>query len=235
MKARLILIAAAGVVLGAMAAAPPAEAGHSDWSFGVGFHVGGLHFRVGFSPLGYGPYPGPFFLTTSRLHYPGYGCNGACFRRGAGYYHHVDCPLLSFHFGRVGYGPRHYLPRYSPYRGYNRGYGPYPSRPYGYYRYRDGHRHDYRRYSDGRYRDHRHHGYRNDRDFRHDARRYRDHRQRGHRSDRSIRPDNRRYRDHDGVRGNDRRRDYRDDRRRRGRDGDRDRAHRRQGRGRPPG
>ena len=38
MKAKLILIAAAGALLGTLALAPPAEAGHRDWSFG--FHFG---------------------------------------------------------------------------------------------------------------------------------------------------------------------------------------------------
>jgi hypothetical protein len=104
MKARLMIIAAAGVLLGALALAPPADAGHLDWSFGVGFHVGGLHFRVGFSPQGYGGYPGPFFLTTNRLHYPGYSCNGACFRRGAGYYHRtVDTGRATAATTRIGH------------------------------------------------------------------------------------------------------------------------------------
>ena len=147
MRVRLILIAAAGVLMGTLALAPPAEAGHLDWGFGVGFHVGGLHFRVGFSPAGYGGYPGPFFLTTSRLDYPGYGCHGACFRRGAGYYHHSACPLLGFHFRRGGHGTDYYLNQYSPYgyRGYGRGYGYYPNRSYGHHYgghvYRDRSRH----------------------------------------------------------------------------------------------
>ena len=147
MRGKLILIAAAGALVGTLAMAPPAEAGHLDWSFGVGFHVGGLDFRIGFAPPGYGGYPGPFFLTTGRLHHPGYGCNGACFRRGAGYYHHASCPLLRFHFGRVGYGPDHYLRGYSPYRGYGH-YGPYRpyNRSYGYY-YRDGYRDRFRSHS----------------------------------------------------------------------------------------
>ena len=71
MKAKLILIAAAGVLLGTLALAPPAEAGHLDWSFGVGFHVGGLHFRVGFSPPGYGGYPGPVLSHHQPAPLPG--------------------------------------------------------------------------------------------------------------------------------------------------------------------
>lgn len=178
MKARLILIAVAGALLGTLALAPPAEAGHSGWSFGVGFHAGGLHFRIGFAPHGYSGYPGPFFLTTSRLHHRGYGCHGACFRSGAGYYHHASCPLLGLHFRRGGYGPDHYLRSYSPYRGYGPywGYGSryyrYPGRAYGYY-YRDGHRDRFRHYGgrhyrDRHYRDHRHRGYRGDHRYRHD-------------------------------------------------------------------
>ena len=219
MKAELILVAAAGVLLGTLALAPPAEAGHLDWGFGAGFHAGGLHFRIGFSPLGYGGYPGPFFLTTSRLHYPGYSCHGACFRRGAGYYHHSACPLLGFHFRRSGYGAGYYLSHYSPYRGYGRSYGRYPNRSYGYY-YRDGYRDRYRSHS-GRY----HRG----------DRRYRDHHRRGYQDGHRHRHDRgRRHYDDDGH--SNRGRHYRDDRRHRGHDGERDRAHRRRGahRTRPP-
>ena len=217
MKARLVLIAAAGVLLGGLALAPPAEAGHLGWSFGAGFHVGGLHFQVGFSPVGYGGYPGPYFLTTGRLHYPGHGCRGACFRRGAAIYHHASCPLLSFHLRGFGYGPDHFVRNYSPYRGYGRSYGRYPNRSYGHY-YRDGYRDRFRSHR-GRYDRGRHsHGYRDGRHYRHDRRRGRDYR-------------------HDRDRDRDRRRHYRDDRRRGGRDGDRDRAQRRRGarRTRPPG
>ena len=222
MKARLTLIAAAAVLLGTLAMAPPAEAGHLDWSFGVGFHVSGLHFRIGFSPPGYGGYPGPFFVTTTPLHLPGYGCHGACFRRGAAYYHHASCPLLGFHLHRGGYGPDFYLRSYSPYRGYGPRYAPYPYpyryrpypyRPYGHY-YRDGHRDRFRPYG-GRY-------YR-DRGDRH-------HRGKGHRG-RSYRHDRGRGNDHHSDRG----RHYRDDRR--GRDGERHRGQPRGGarRTRPPG
>ncbi len=223
MKAKLILIAAAGALLGTLALAPPAEAGHRDWSFGVGFHVGGLHFRVGFAPSGYAGYPGPFFLTTSRLNYPGYGCNGACFRRGAGYYHHASCPLLSFHLGRGGYGPDYYAHNYSPYRQYGRGYGrgyrSYPNRSSGYY-YKDGHRDRFRSNRGHHYRD-RHHG----------DRRYRG---RGH--SRGNRHDRGRGRDYDRDRDSERGRNYQNDRRQRGRDGDRERAQPRRGarRTRPP-
>ncbi len=161
MKAKLILIAAAGVLLGTLALAEPAQAGHRDWSFGVGFHVGGLHFRIGFSPAGYGGHPGPFFLTTSRLHHSGYSCNGACFRRGAGYYHHASCPLLSFHLRSRGYGPDHYVSNYSPYRGYGpsygHNYGRYPSRSYGHY-YKNGYRDRYRSQGGRYYRGGRHYG-----------------------------------------------------------------------------
>lgn len=192
MKTKLILIAAAGALLGTLALAPPAEAGHMDWSFGVGFHVGGLDFHVGFAPTGWGGYPGPFFLTTGQLHYPGHACSGACFRRGATFYHHASCPLLSFHLRRGGYGPDYFVHNYSPYRGVDPWYGyrtyrPYRSyRPYGtygrpyrpYYRDRVGHRpgHHYRDgYSD---RHRRHYG---EPDHR---RRGRDHgRDRGYRDD----------------------------------------------------
>lgn len=143
MKAKLILIAAGAVLLGTLALAPPAQAAHPDWSFGVGFHVGGLHFRVGLAPAGYGGYPGPFFLTTSRISYPGYGCGNACFRSGAGYYHHASCPLLGFHLRRVGYGPDHFVTHYSPYRSYGSSPGLYRNRSYGYY-YRDGYRDRFR-------------------------------------------------------------------------------------------
>ncbi len=224
MKAKLILIAAAGVLVGTLALAPPAQAGHLDWSFGVGFHAGGLHFRVGLSPRGYGGYPGPFFLTTSRLHYPGYSCQGACFRRGAGYYHHETCPLLGFHFRRGGHGAGHYLNLYSPYRGYGRSYGRYPIRSYGHY-YRDGHRGRYRPYG-GRYYSERHY-----RDQRHKG-------HKGHRDNRGYRNDRRRGRDYDddSDSDSDRGRHYRNDQRRRGRDGERGSAQRRRGaqRTRPP-
>lgn len=223
MKTKLILIAVAGVVLGTLAIAPPAEAGHLDWSFGLGFHVGGLHFRVGFSPPGYGGYPGPFFLTNSSLHYPGYSCNGACFRRGAGYYHHESCPLLSFHFRAGGYGPNYYVQHYSPYRGYVPGYGRYPSRPYRNY-YRNGYRDRYRSYGNRHYRGDRHGR----------ERYYRDRRPKGHR-DRGYRNDRGRGRDYDRHRDGDRRRSYQGDRGHRG-GGERDRAQPRRGahRTRPP-
>jgi hypothetical protein len=181
-----------------MALAPPAEAGHLDWSFGVGFHVGGLHFQVGFAPTGHAGYPGPFFFTAERLHYRGYGCSGLCFRRGGGYYHHASCPLVGFHFRRGGHGPDYYVSRYAPYpsygyRSYGRGYSP---RPYGYY-YRPGYR--YRPYGGHYYRDRHDRGrhYRDRRDHR-----YRDHR--GGRGDRGWGRD----RDHDSD--SDRRRGYRD-------------------------
>ncbi len=147
MRARLMLVAAGGLLIAGLAAAPPAEAAHG-WSFGAGFHVGGAHFRVGFGPPGFGHYPGPFLLTTHRLGYPGQRCHGACFRRGGGFYHHPACSVVGFHFGRGGYSLGHYLDRYSPYRGhrsYGRGYrGPY--RSYGHYGYRDhhGYRDDHR-------------------------------------------------------------------------------------------
>lgn len=222
MKARLILIAAAGALLGGLALAPPAEAGHLDWSFGVGFHVDGLHFRIGFGPPGYGPYPGPFFVTTGRLHHRGYGCHDACFRRGRNVYHHAYCPLLGFHFRRGGYGPDYFLSHYAPYgswgpRVYKRHYR-YPNRPYG-YTYRNGYRDRYyhpggRYYRDRHYRDQRHRGYRDDRRYR-----------------------GRRDYDHDSDSDSDRRRHYRDERRNRGRDGGRDYAEPRRGarRTRPPG
>jgi hypothetical protein len=227
MKARLMIIAAAGVLLGALALAPPADAGHLDWSFGVGFHVGGLHFRVGFSPQGYGGYPGPFFLTTNRLHYPGYSCNGACFRRGAGYYHHSSCPLLSFHFRGGGYGPDYYINNYAPYRGYGQSYGRYyPNRSYRNY-YRDGYRDRYRPQRGRHYQGDRHHRDRYDRDRRH----------KGYRDNRGSRQDRGRGHDYDRDRSRDRRRSYRDDRGGRGRGGERDRAKPRRGahRTRPPG
>ena len=220
MRARLILIVAAGVVLSTLALAPPAQAGHLDWSFGVGFHVGGLHFRVGFEPTGWGGYPGPFFLTTSRLHYPGYGCNGACFRRGAGYYHHASCPLLGFHFRRGGFGADYYVHNYSPYRSFGRGYGYRTYRPYGYYnrgyghyqrdrfRSRPGHRYRDHRYRDHRYRDHRYRGDRHRGDQRH--RGSGDHRGRG--------------RDYDHDSDSERGQRYRNDRGPRGRGGGRDYA-----------
>ena len=233
MKARLILIAAAGVLVSTLALAPPAEAGHLDWSFGVGFHVGGLHFQVGFAPTGWGGYPGPFFLTTSPLHHRGYSCNGACFRRGASFYHHASCPLLSFHLRRGGYGPDYFVRHYSPYRGYGRGYvyRPYrPYRPYGYYNrsyghyYRDGYRDRFRSGRGHHYRD-RHHRDRHYRD------RYRDDRHRGYRDHRGRGRDV----DHDSDSDSDRgRRHYRNDRGSRG--GGRDYAQPRRGaqRTRPP-
>lgn len=224
MRARLILIAAAGALVGTLALAPPARAGHLDWSFGVGFHVGGLHFRVGFAPPGYGGYPGPFFYTTSRLHYPGYGCQGACFRRGAGYYHHASCPLLSFHLGHRGYGPDYYVRHYSPYRGYGWGHRPHLKRPYGTY-YRDGYRSRYRSPWGHHYRD-RHYRDRYYRDRRHKG--YPDHRGRGHGHDYDH--------DSDSDSDSDRGRRHRYDRHRDGHDGERDRAVRRGGarRTRPP-
>ena len=208
MKARLLLIAAAGVLVGSLAVAPPAEAGRLDWSFGVGFPVGGLHFRVGFAPHGHHGYPGPYFHTTSRLHYPGYSCHGACFRRGPAYYHHSACPLVGLHFRRGGYGPDHYLRAYSPYRpygpywGYGSRYYRYPNRAYGYY-YRNGYRDRFRHYGGNYYRD-RHH---------------RDHRYRGHGGGHHYRPDRwRGDRDHDSDSDSDRGRHYRNDRRHGGRD-----------------
>lgn len=217
MKAKLIVIAVAGVLLGTLAVAPPAEAGHLDWGFGVGFHVGGLHFRIGLSPAGYGGYPGPFFLTTSPLRHPGYSCNGACFRRGAGFYHHASCPLLSFHLGRGGYGPDHYVRSYSPYgsyRGYGSSYGRYPGQSNGRYYYRDGYRNHYRP-NGHRYRDQRRSG-------RHDGRGYRNDRGRG--------------RDYGHNRDGDRGRQYRGDRHQGDRSGGRDHAQPRRGasRTRPP-
>jgi hypothetical protein len=206
MRARLILIAAAGVLLGTLAMAPPAQAGHLDWSFGIGFHVDGLRFQIGYAPYGHAGYPGPFFFTGARLHHPRHTCNGLCFRSGAGYYHHASCPLLGFHFGRIGYGPSYYVQHYAPYRGYGRGYYPYRSRAYGRY-YRHGYRDRFRAP------DRRH--YRGDRvDHRHRGRHH-------YRPDRGRRSG---Y-DHDRDRG----RSYRDDRDRRGGRGDRERARPRRG------
>lgn len=213
MRVRLILIVAAGVLLGTLAAAPPAEAGHLDWTFGLGFHVDGLHFRVGFGPPGYGYHPGPFFVTPNRLHHRGYGCHGACFYRAGSYYHHRSCPLLGFHLGIGGYGPDYFVRQYSPYRGYwGRGYRPYPNRAYGYY-YRDGYRHRYRSPGGHYYRD-RHHRDRHYRD------RHRGDRHRG-RHDRSYRSDRHRGRHHLDDGDSDSERHYRNDR---GRRGNRDRA-----------
>ena len=143
MRARLILAAAAGALIAGLALAPAAEASHG-WSFGAGFHVSGAHFRVGFGPAGVGSLGGPYFLTTQRLHYRGASCHGACFRRGAGFYHHPACSVVGVHFRRGGHLPSHYLHRYSPYRG-PYGYGPGYFRPYGVPYWRDGHRHGYRR------------------------------------------------------------------------------------------
>jgi len=222
MKAKLILIAIAAVLLGTLTLAPPAQAGHLGWSFGVGFHVGGLHFRVGFSPAGYGGYPGPFFLTTNRLHYPGYSCNGACFRRGADYYHHSSCPLLGFHFGRGGFGPDYYVNSYSPYRGYGPSYGRYPGWSYGEY-YRNGYRDRYRSYGDHYYRGKRHYQ---------GKRHYRGKPQRGYRDGRGYHSDRERGRgyQHDSKRDRGRRDDVR------GRNGGHERAQPRPGanRTRPP-
>ncbi len=219
MKARLILIAAAGALLGTLALAPPAEAGHLDWSFGAGFHVGGLHFQIGFSPVGYAGYAGPFFYTTSRLHYPGHVCSGACFRRGAGFYHHAACPVLGVHLRGFGYGPDHFIINYSPYRSYGRGYGRYPYRSYGHY-YRDGYRDRFRSHRDRHYRGRHPKGYRDSRRYRADR-----HRGRDYRRDGDVRDRGRHYRDG--------RREGRHDR---GRDGDRGRAGRRGARHtRPPG
>lgn len=227
MKARLVLIAAAGVLLGGLALAAPAEAGHLDWSFGAGFHVGGLHFNIGFSPVGYAGYGGPFFYTTSRLHYPGHVCTGACFRRGAAFYHHPACPVLGVHLRGFGYGPNHFILNYSPYRyrGYAPGYRGYPNRSYGYYQ-RDGWRERYRSDRGRHYRD------RHYRDHRHRDRHLRDRHRRDHRADRHRGRD---YRRDDGDR--DRGRHYRDERRDRRRDGNRDRDGRRRGarHTRPPG
>ena len=215
MRARLIPIAAAAVVLGTLAAAPPAQAGHLDWSFGVGFHVGGLHFRVGFAPYGHAGYPGPFFFTTSRLHYPGYGCHGACFRRGPAFYHHASCPLVGLHFGRVGYRPGYFIDHYAPHRFYGRGYAPYRNRAYGHY-YRDGYRDRFRSPGSRHYRGDRHYRGRRDPGYRGERR---------YRPDRGRRPD---Y-DHDSDSDSDRGRSFRGDRGRRGRDGDRERARPRRG------
>ncbi len=165
MRRKLIIVAACSLVAG-LAAAPGAEAGHRDWSFGAGFHVGGVHFRIGLhhpATRHYGFHPGPYFYTSHRLSYSGYRCHGACFRRGAEIYHHYGCPLVGHHFGRAGYSPGYYLGLFAPpayrshygghYRDRYRGhYGRSPSRSHGYYLYLDGYA--------GRYRDRGRHGHR---------------------------------------------------------------------------
>lgn len=151
MRRTMIVAAAGGALIAGLAMAPPAEASHG-WSFGAGFHVGGVHFRVGFGPRARSHYPVPFFHTTHRLAYRGHSCHGACFRRGRGFYHHAACPVVGFHFRRAGHHVGWTLDRYSPFRGYRGGYGHRGYyEPYGYYRDR-GHHRDYR-YRDHRYRD----------------------------------------------------------------------------------
>jgi hypothetical protein len=128
---------AGGVLVAGLALAPPAEAGHG-WSFGAGFRVDGVHFRVGFGPQGFGHYGAPFFVTSHRLGYRGYACHGGCFRRGGSFYHHAACPVVGFHFHRGGHYVGHYLQRFSPYPAY-RGYRGYRGdyRPWGVWGYRE--------------------------------------------------------------------------------------------------
>lgn len=159
MSKHMILPAALVMIL---AGAAGAEAAHRGWSFGGGFRVGGVHFRVGYAD--HGPHYGaPYFYTGGRFHYSGYRCGSYCFRGGGGSYHYASCPLVGHHFGRHGHDPyylsHHYAPRHAPgYRYWVDYGGHYGDHGRGHhYGYRD---HGYYGHRDYGYRDRGHHGYR---------------------------------------------------------------------------
>lgn len=101
------------LLLLAVAAPQPAEAGLDGWLFGAGFRVGDVHFRVGYAQAG--PYgPNYYFEAAGPLRYPAYSCSGYCQYRAGRHYHHADCPLVRHHFSRYGYAPDHLLVYYGP-------------------------------------------------------------------------------------------------------------------------
>jgi len=193
-----LLIVLAIVALAPTLAASTAEASHRGYggfSIGTSFSVGGFDFALGYQG---GHYGGPYadvhyYRTAHRLPHRGYRCHGGCYEDARYTYHHVDCPLVAYHFRSHSFSPYvafggYFPPRYRSYgNGYGHGYSRGRGHAYGHkkkhyrqsYRYRGHHRHDYQRrsyrsdrYRSDRYRDRsRHHEYRNrDRDRRGDQR-----------------------------------------------------------------
>ena len=159
----LTIFSTAALLLLSLAMAQPAHAGHpggEGWSFGAGFHVGGVQFQVGywggrgtgFGHPGYAPglrrghsgygvrglerrslaaHPGvPYFQVSRPIHYPGVACSNACYRGGGGTFHHASCPLVSHHFRRHGTDPYRTIQSYGP--RYGSGYSQGHRAPYGY-------------------------------------------------------------------------------------------------------
>lgn len=166
------------------AAAAPARAGHSGWSVGAGFHIGGVQFSLAFGGHDHHR-PGYYYRTDHRLRYRGHRCTDRCFRDGGYAYHAPSCSLVAAHFDHHRVAPVVLFDRYAPppvWRGH----------------YYEDHRPPYRYDRHDRYdREHRYDRYdrfdRHDRyDRRHDRRdRYYDRHDRRHWKDRR----------HDGHRG----------------------------------
>jgi hypothetical protein len=175
MTRKMAVIATAAVLMGTLWT-PAAFAG-TDWFFGGGFQIGGVHFSIGLHGARHDLYHYRtrvdlvrYFHGRSPYARGHYGRD--CYYADGWYYHARSCPLVHAYFRQHGYRADRVFARYSPryttrydVRGYGgRGYSAPPG--------------EYRRY--GRYRDHGH--YR-------DHGRYRDHRssRRGHRHSRSCR------------------------------------------------
>ena len=168
------------------ATAAPARAGHSGWSIGAGFHIGGVHFSLAFGGHGHHR-PGYYYRTDHPLRYRGHRCSDRCFRARGHVYHHPGCSLVTAHFHHYRVPPVAIFDRYAPppvWRGHHyRDVRP----PYRYHGYYDHDRydrwHDRRdRYHDRRerYSERRHD--RRDRHYdRHDRRHWKDRRHDGHR------------------------------------------------------
>jgi hypothetical protein len=165
MRHRIVqALAITALILPLMGALEPAEA-RANWTVGADFAVGGVYFSLGFNDFDrYGRGPSYYYRTQGPLRYAGHQCGSACYLADGYAYHHPDCPLVSYHFGRYGYDPVFLWTNLAP-RPYGWGpvvyrshYGPW-SRAYRY----DSHRYD-RRYERRDFRqDYRRHDRRDDR------------------------------------------------------------------------
>ena len=148
------LLMAPGVV-------PAAQA--SIWNWGLGFNIGGLHFRIGHQSHGH-----RYFRTSHHIRSRA-RCTDRCYARNNYNYHHESCPVIRGHFHRHGssvsvllseHGPRirgDRYDRYNRYDRYDRGYRDRRSRDRRYrdrsrdHRHRDGWRYERDRYNGDRY------------------------------------------------------------------------------------
>jgi hypothetical protein len=108
----LLTALGSGLILGPLATALPAEAGHARFYLGTGFEIGRLRFHLALGHRRH--HPGYWYRLREPFSYRQVRCGSRCFHDGDHDYHDLRCPVVHHHFRRHGYDPYRVFDRYAP-------------------------------------------------------------------------------------------------------------------------